>query len=59
MPAGLLRVRTARNGDVAYDFSSAHEAKEFNSSVKNVGNIFANTKENPKWDHSVYFGSGK
>jgi hypothetical protein len=56
MPAGLLRVRTARSGDVAFDFASSHEARDFNSSIKGVGKVFSNTKEKPYFDKSVYFG---
>ncbi|KAJ4304534.1 hypothetical protein N0V90_000060 [Kalmusia sp. IMI 367209] len=56
LPAGLLRVRTANNGDVAYDFESRGEAKAFNDSIKGLGSIFSSTADKPTWDRTVYVG---
>ncbi|KAF1958263.1 hypothetical protein CC80DRAFT_27433 [Byssothecium circinans] len=56
MPAGLLRVRTARCGDVAYDFDTHGHARAFNDSIKGLGRIFQNTKERPEMERSVYLG---
>jgi hypothetical protein len=56
MPAGLQRVRTARNGDVAFDFAHHPQAVAFNESIKNLGKIIANTRDNPYWDRTVYVG---
>jgi hypothetical protein len=56
MPAGLVRVRTSRNGDIAYDFESARQANDFNLSIKSLGKVYMNTREKPTWDRSVYVG---
>ncbi|KAF2264930.1 hypothetical protein CC78DRAFT_579887 [Lojkania enalia] len=56
MPDGLLRVRTARGGDVAYDFDSHRHAAEFNASIKGCGKIFSNTIDKPTFDRTVYLG---
>ncbi|KAF2249561.1 hypothetical protein BU26DRAFT_319952 [Trematosphaeria pertusa] len=56
MPEGLLRVRTARNGDVAYEFDSHQHARAFNDSIKGLGRIFQNTHDKPIWDRTVYLG---
>ncbi|KAF2637250.1 hypothetical protein P280DRAFT_472413 [Massarina eburnea CBS 473.64] len=56
MPEGLLRVRTARCGDVAYDFDTHKHARMFNESIKGLGTIFQSTKEGPGWDRTVYLG---
>ncbi|OCK75674.1 hypothetical protein K432DRAFT_397077 [Lepidopterella palustris CBS 459.81] len=56
LPAGLIRVRTARQGDIAYDFDSHRNAVAFNKSIKEVGRIFQSTKEKPEWDRNVYLG---
>lgn len=56
MPEGLLRVRTAHNGDVSYDFSTHHHAREFNESISNLGRIYQNTHDKPIRDRSVYLG---
>lgn len=40
MPRGLLRVRTALCGDIAYDFETRGDAKIFDDSIKNMGRIF-------------------
>ncbi|KAF2476945.1 uncharacterized protein BDR25DRAFT_330892 [Lindgomyces ingoldianus] len=56
MPEGLLRVRTARFGDVCYEFDSHRHASQFNESIKGLGRILQNTREKPVWDRSVYVG---
>ncbi|KAF2685998.1 hypothetical protein K458DRAFT_416360 [Lentithecium fluviatile CBS 122367] len=56
MPSGLLRVRTARGGDVAYDFDSHYHACKFNDSISGLGRIYQNTREKPIFDRSVYLG---
>src|SRR5262245_25688427 len=52
MPEGLLRVRTARGGDVSFDFDGHGNARRFNESIKGLGKIFQNTKDKPWWDRS-------
>jgi hypothetical protein len=59
MPAGLLRVRTARMGDVAFDFDSEKSAKDFNASIKYLGKTFANPKGDRGWEKVVYLGREK
>jgi hypothetical protein len=56
MPEGLLRVRTARNGDTGYDFDTARHASAFNDSIMALGRVFQSTTSNPGWDRSVYLG---
>jgi hypothetical protein len=56
MPAGLLRVRTARGGDVAFEFDSHRHAVAWNLSMGEVGKIFTSTKERPFVDQAVYLG---
>ncbi|KAF2183087.1 hypothetical protein K469DRAFT_584239 [Zopfia rhizophila CBS 207.26] len=56
MPEGLLRVRTAKYGDVAYEFDNHRHASEFNEGVKGLGRMFQNTKDKPIWDRTVYLG---
>ncbi|KAF2201804.1 hypothetical protein GQ43DRAFT_19451 [Delitschia confertaspora ATCC 74209] len=56
LPDGLLRVRTARNGDVAYDFERHAQAVAFNRSLKELGKIYPSTREEPEWDRTVYLG---
>jgi hypothetical protein len=56
MPEGLLRVRTARNGDTGYDFDTARHASVFNDSIMALGRVFQSTTSNPGWDRSVYLG---
>jgi hypothetical protein len=56
MPKGLLRVRTARNGDVAFEFENRQQAKEFNASIGELGTIYAATKMKPNFDANVYLG---
>lgn len=59
MPEGLLRVRTARMGDVAFDFNSEKSAKEFNVSIKHLGRVFENRKGDRGWEKVVYLGKEK
>ena len=56
LPNGLLRVRTARDGDVAFDFDGSTHAKAFNDSIKSFGRVFSKTKDKPTWDRTVYVG---
>lgn len=59
MPDGLLRVRTARQGDVAFDFGSEKHANEFNASIKSLGRIYASPKGDYGWEKVVYLGRVK
>ncbi|EAT80901.1 hypothetical protein HBI56_186270 [Parastagonospora nodorum] len=59
MPDGLVRVRTARMGDVAFDFDSEKSAKEFNASIKHLGKVFENRKGDRGWEKVVYLGKEK
>jgi hypothetical protein len=59
IPAGLLRVRTARQGDVAFDFESEKCAREFNSGIKSLGTIYASPKGDHGWERVVYLGRVK
>jgi hypothetical protein len=59
MPDGLLRVRTARLGDVAFDFDSEKHAKEFNASIKSLGRIYASPRDDRGWERMVYLGKEK
>lgn len=59
MPEGLLRVRTARMGDVAFDFDNEKSAKEFNGSLKSLGRIYASSRDNRWRDRVVYLGKEK
>ena len=56
LPNGLLRVRTAKDGDIAFDFDSSVHAKAFNDSIKTLGRVFSKTKDMPTWDRTVYVG---
>ncbi|KAF2738800.1 hypothetical protein EJ04DRAFT_485744 [Polyplosphaeria fusca] len=56
MPEGLLRLRTAKNGDIAYDFDTYRHAVDFNDSIGRLGKTFQPTREKPDWDHIVYLG---
>ncbi|KAH7082074.1 hypothetical protein FB567DRAFT_97685 [Paraphoma chrysanthemicola] len=59
MPPGLLRVRTARKGDVAFDFDTEKNAKDFNASIKSLGQIWASPKGSSGWEKVVYLGKEK
>jgi len=56
MPDGLMRVRTAAMGDIAFEFDSRGHASAFNESIKGLGKIFPSTKDRPIWDRTVYLG---
>ncbi|KAF2488416.1 hypothetical protein BU16DRAFT_532211 [Lophium mytilinum] len=56
LPAGLQRVRTARGGDVAFEFDSNRNAAAWNLSIGEVGKIYASSKEKPRFDQGVYLG---
>lgn len=56
LPEGLLRVRKARGGDIAFDFDSNGYARRFNDSIKGMGLIYNNTPQNPRFDRVVYVG---
>jgi hypothetical protein len=58
-PTGLLRVRTAKLGDVAFDFDSEKNAKEFNGSIKSLGRIYASPRGDHGWERVVYLGKEK
>ena len=57
LPNGLLRVYTARLGDVGYDFRHAEEAKAFNAVIGEVGTI--HDAMDKKHLHRVYLGNHK
>ncbi|KAL5116412.1 hypothetical protein ACEQ8H_005648 [Pleosporales sp. CAS-2024a] len=59
MPEGLLRVRTARMGDVAFDFDTEKNARAFNASIRHLGKMFANAKGDRGWEKVVYLGKEK
>lgn len=59
MPQGLLKVRTARDGDVAFDFDSDKHAKEFNASIRNLGRILLSPVGQHSWEKTVYVGKPK
>ncbi|KAF2024264.1 hypothetical protein EK21DRAFT_117949 [Setomelanomma holmii] len=59
MPEGLLRVRTARMGDVAFDFEHEKNARDFNGSIKSLGRIYASPKGDHGWEKVVYLGTEK
>jgi len=59
MPAGLLRVRTARQGDVAFDFDSEKSAREFNAGIKSLGTIYTSPRGKHGWEKVVYLGKEK
>jgi hypothetical protein len=59
MPEGLLRVRTARLGNVAFDFESEKCAREFNAGIKTLGSIYASPKGDHGWEKVVYLGREK
>ncbi|PVH97570.1 hypothetical protein DM02DRAFT_79387 [Periconia macrospinosa] len=56
MPKGLLRVRAAARGDVAFDFDSASNARHFNDSIKNLGRIYQDKNLGSHRDRRVYLG---
>lgn len=53
MPVGLQRVRTATNGDVAYEFDDARQATAFNLSIRGCGRIYGETRGK---ERVVYLG---
>jgi len=59
LPEGLLRVRTARKGDVAFDFESERCAREFDKSIKGLGRIYENPRGDRGWERVVYLGREK
>lgn len=59
MPDGLLRVRTAKMGDVAFDFDTEKNAKEFNASIKSLGKIYNSPRGDHGWEKVVYLGREK
>lgn len=56
LPDGLLRARTTRGGDIAFDFDSPSHADRFNQSIKKAGRIFSKTHVKSKFDQTVYIG---
>lgn len=59
LPEGLLRVRTARKGDVAFDFESERAASEFNKSLAYTGRVYENPRGDRGWEKVVYVGKEK
>ncbi|KAF2824932.1 hypothetical protein CC86DRAFT_446983 [Ophiobolus disseminans] len=56
LPPGLLRVRTAREGDVAFDFESERAAGDFDRSIKGLGRVYENPRGERGWEKCVYLG---
>ncbi|KAH8702798.1 hypothetical protein GQ44DRAFT_764337 [Phaeosphaeriaceae sp. PMI808] len=56
MPHGLLRVRTAKDGDTAFDFDTNKNAMDFNGSILNLGRI--NIHQNSS-QRTLYLGMRK
>jgi len=56
MPKGLQRVRTATFGDIAFEFDSDGHADAFNKSIKSLGKVYQNTRDNPNFEKTVYLG---
>jgi len=52
-------VRTARKGDVAFDFESERCAREFDKSIKGLGRIYENPRGDRGWERVVYLGREK
>lgn len=52
-------MRTARRGDVAFDFDSEKHAGEFNKTIKSLGAIYASPKGDHGWEKVVYLGKEK
>src|SRR5437763_15570499 len=59
MPEGLLRVRTARRGDVAFDFDTEKNADVFNKGIRGLGAIYASPRGDHGWERVVYLGNEK
>jgi hypothetical protein len=59
MPEGLLRVRTARKGDVAFDFDTERHAIDFNNSIRGLGKRYSSPRGNYGWERVVYLGREK
>jgi hypothetical protein len=57
MPEGLLRVRKAKGGDIAFEFEHSQQARAWNENINKQGRIFGNTHDRPNWDRTVYVGS--
>ena len=57
MPEGLLRVRKAKGGDIAFEFEHSQQARAWNGNIDKQGKIFANDHDNPYRDRNVYVGS--
>ena len=56
MPEGLLRVRKARGGDIAFEFEHSQQARTWNERIDKRGKIFGNTHDKPYKDRNVYVG---
>ncbi|KAF1996527.1 hypothetical protein P154DRAFT_623139 [Amniculicola lignicola CBS 123094] len=52
LPDGLLRVRTARHGDISYEFTSHQHAKDFNACINWQGRVYEGSYK----DSRVYVG---
>jgi hypothetical protein len=59
MPEGLFRVRTAKQGDVAFDFESERCARDFNTGIKSLGTIYQSPRGDTGWEKVVYLGKVK
>ena len=56
LPAGLVRVRTAQRGDVAFEFTTPEAARAWKASIGDMGSIHASTAARPDFDRGVYLG---
>lgn len=56
MPSGLLRVRTAQRGDVAFEFESRDAARAWNEAILQIGTINPAVPHRLDFDHTVYLG---
>lgn len=52
-------MRTARQGNVAFDFESDKCAKEFNASIKGLGVVYKSPRGDHGWEKVVYLGKEK
>ncbi|OAL53059.1 hypothetical protein IQ07DRAFT_609584 [Pyrenochaeta sp. DS3sAY3a] len=59
MPVGLLHVRTARKGNVAFDFDSEKNASNFNKEIKGLGTIYTSPRGSHGFEQVVYLGKEK
>lgn len=56
LPRGLLRVRPASRGNVAFDFASSADASRFQAMILGLGTIYPSTAFHPHHSRTVYIG---